>query len=68
MLGIRVRTFGYGGGFKRRSIMIMNHVSHFDWMYFWSVVDRQGDLTYWKPVTKRFPLRNLPILGEWLVY
>ena len=44
--------------------MIMNHVSHFDWMYFWSVVDRHGDLSYWKPVTKRRPLRSLPILGE----
>lgn len=63
MFGIKIRTFGHSGTFKRRSLIIMNHVSHLDWMYMWSVIDRQGDLSFWKAITKRFPIRSLPILG-----
>ena len=42
----------------------MNHVSHIDWMYLWSVIDRQGDLSFWKVVTKILPVRSIPILGQ----
>lgn len=63
LYGIKIRTFGYSGKFKRRSLIIMNHVSHLDWMYLWSVIDRQGDLSYWKVIAKRIPIRSLPILG-----
>ena len=40
----------------------MNHVSHMDWLYFWSVIGRQGDLLSWKVVTKN-AIRRLPIIG-----
>ena len=61
--GIKIRTFGFDGRFKRRSLIIMNHVSHFDWIYLWDVIDRQGDLSYWKAITKSAPFRHTPILG-----
>lgn len=64
VLGIKIRTFGFKGHFKKRSVIIMNHVSHFDWLFFWSVVDRHGDFSFWKVITKEKPLRQLPILGE----
>ena len=67
VLGIRIRTFGFKGHFKKRSVIIMNHVSHFDWLFFWSVVDRYGDFSFWKVVTKEKPLRQLPILGMYIV-
>ena len=63
MFAVKIRTFGDSGNFKKRSLILMNHCSYFDWMYFWSVSDRQGDLTYWKVITRRLPLRNLPVLG-----
>ena len=63
MYGIKIRTFGFDGRFKRRSLIIMNHVSHFDWIYLWDVVDRQGDLSYWKAITKREPFQHCPIIG-----
>lgn len=64
VLGIKIRIFGFKGRFKKRSVIIMNHVSHFDWMFFWSVVDRHGDYSSWKVVMKEKPLRQLPILGR----
>ena len=64
VLGIKIRTFGFKGHFKKRSVIIMNHVSHFDWLFFWSVVDRYGDFSFWKVITKERPLRQVPILGE----
>lgn len=64
VLGIKIRTFGFKGHFKKRSVIIMNHVSHFDWLFFWSVVDRYGDFSIWKVITKEKPLRQLPILGK----
>ncbi len=45
----------------------MNHVSHLDWLYFWTVVIRQGDVSKWKVVTKS-NIRNLPVLGKSLDY
>ncbi len=63
MLGIRTRSFGFNGEFKRRSIFIMNHISHFDWLFFWGVVERQGDLHIWKAVTKNM-MKKMPFVGE----
>ena len=64
VLGIKIRTFGFKGHFKKRSVIIMNHVSHFDWLFFWSVVDRHGDFSFWKVITKEKPLKQVPILGK----
>ena len=68
VLGIKIRTFGFKGHFKKRSVIIMNHVSHFDWLFFWSVVDRYGDFSFWKVITKEKPLRQLPVLGKYIVF
>ena len=62
--GIKIRTFGFGEKFKKRSLIIMNHVSHFDWIYLWDVMDRQGNLSFWKAITKRVPVFYVPILGN----
>jgi len=63
LFGIKSRSFGYSGQFKKRCLFIMNHVSHFDWMFFWAVVERQGDLMTWRAVTKDM-LKNVPFIGE----
>ena len=62
-LGLRVRTFGFGGKFKRRCLFIMNHRTHMDWMFFWAVVERQGDLSGWKAVMKN-AMKSYPFVGE----
>ena len=41
----------------------MNHVCHLDWMFFWGVVERQGNLCHWKSVTKNM-IKRIPVLGE----
>ena len=62
VLGVHVRTFGHKGQFKRRSLFIMNHISHFDWMYFWLLMVRQGDLSALSTVTKDM-MGKIPIFG-----
>ena len=63
IFGIRIRTFGHRERFKRRSVFLMNHVCHFDWLYFWGVVERLGDLTAWKAITKD-GIKKIPFLGR----
>lgn len=62
LLGIRTRSFGFTGKFKPRSVFLMNHVSHLDWLFFWSVINRQGDLSTWKVVTKDM-MKTAPFFG-----
>lgn len=40
----------------------MNHASHMDWLYSWTVVREQGDLSFWKVITKD-NIRNAPLFG-----
>ena len=63
MLGIRTRMFGHSGRFKRKCVFLMNHVSHFDWMFFWGVLRLTGDFSLWKVVIKA-SLKNVPIIGK----
>ena len=42
----------------------MNHVSHLDWLYFWTVVRERGDLSIWKVVTKD-SFKNIPVFGNY---
>ena len=58
-----MRSFGHQGRFQRRSLFLMNHVCHFDWLFFWWVVERQGSLCHWKSVTKDM-IKKAPFLGE----
>ena len=62
LFGIRVRTFGHHELFKSRSLILMNHICHFDWLFFWSVLERNGDVTSWKAVTKDM-IKKFPLLG-----
>ena len=62
LLGIRTRSFGFTGQFKPRCVFLMNHVSHFDWMFFWGVANKQGDLSTWKVVTKDM-MKWIPFIG-----
>eukprot|EP00731_Ephydatia_muelleri_P027381 Em0019g254a len=66
-LGMRVRTFGFDGKFKRKCLFIMNHRTHLDWMFFWAVVERQGDLSGWKAVTKS-DMKKYPFVGVAVQY
>jgi len=57
-----MRSFGHQERFQRRSVFLMNHVCHFDTFFLWGVIERQGNLCYWKGVAKN-ALRRMPILG-----
>ena len=45
----------------------MNHRTHLDWMFFWVVVERQGNLSGWKAVTKS-DMKKYPFVGECFKY
>ena len=62
--GIRTRTFGHGEKFKQRSLFVMNHVCHFDWLFFWGVMERNGNIGTWKVVTKN-SIKKVPFVGGW---
>ena len=63
LFGIKTRSFGYNGQFKRRCLFIMNHVSHFDWMFSWGMIERQGDLLFWRAISKD-AIKSLLFIGE----
>ena len=65
IFGIHSRTFGYQEKFKQRSLFLMNHVCHFDWLFFWGVVERSGDTTCWKAIAKDM-IKKVPLVGRWL--
>ena len=65
IFGIRIRMFGHSGRFERRSLVIMNHICHFDWLYFWGVMEHSGDLTSWKAITKD-AIKKAPLVGRYI--
>lgn len=61
-----MRTFG--NTFDRlddRSLLIMNHRTHLDWLFLWSVLGRYGNLDCWKPIMKS-SLKHVPLYGEYI--
>ena len=63
ILGTSVRVFGHPEKFSDRSLIIMNHRCHFDWMFFFPVVCKQGDPKKWMAMLK-YAGKVFPILGE----
>ena len=59
---INVRTFGDVGEFGDRCLLLMNHRTHLDWLFLWSVVSRYGNLYCWKAVMKS-SLKHIPLYG-----
>ncbi len=49
-----------------RNLLIMNHRTRLDWMYFWSVLVRQSGLKTEKIILKA-PLKNIPGAGMYVV-
>jgi len=61
LLGVRVRTFG--DHVDGRSLLLMNHRTHLDWLFLWSVLARYGNLDHWKPIMKS-SLKHIPLYGK----
>ena len=61
--GIRVRVFGYPEKFADRSLIILNHRCHFDWMYFWLVLAQRGDVNKLSIMLKCAG-KYLPFIGQ----
>lgn len=55
--------FGHQCDFDKRCIFLMNHRCHFDWLYFFAVVAKQGQPDYWT-VMQKYPTKYVPFLGE----
>ncbi|XP_065883562.1 lysocardiolipin acyltransferase 1-like isoform X3 [Dysidea avara] len=64
---INVRMFGDVGEFGDRCLLLMNHRTHLDWLFLWSVVSRYGNLYCWKAVMKS-SLKHIPLYGWALQY
>lgn len=65
IFGIRVRMFGDDHLDHRRCLLIMNHRTHLDWLFLWSVLGRHGDLNCWKAIMKS-SLKKVPLYGQLL--
>ena len=61
-LGIKSRMFGHRLDFDDRCVLLMNHRCHFDWLFFFSVMAKQGELIYWTVIQRRIN-KFVPILG-----
>ena len=53
--------------YKSCSVFVMNHICHFDWLYFWGVVEQNGDITCWKAITKNM-IRKVPLIGKLVMH
>ena len=63
MFGVKVIVTGDKPPKSENSITVMNHRCHLDWMFFWSVAARYGELKHEKIIMKR-ELTHIPIIGE----
>ena len=61
-MGVKIRVTGDLIRPKERSLIIMNHRTRLDWMFFWSVVLRESSLSAEKIVLKS-PLKRIPGAG-----
>jgi lysocardiolipin and lysophospholipid acyltransferase len=67
LFGMRIKTFGHRKKFEQRSLFLMNHICHFDWLFFWGVAKRNGNIATWKVVTKD-AVRRVPLIGICMQY
>lgn len=55
--------FGHQVDFDDHCIFIMNHRCHFDWLFFFPVVAKQGQLNYWT-VMQKLASKYAPFYGK----
>ena len=65
LFGINVRVFGHKEKFSERSLIILNHRCHFDWLFFWMVVGKRGDTSSWLVMLKRIG-KVAPFFGGYI--
>ncbi len=46
-----------------KSLIILNHRCHFDWLFFWIVVGKMGDSSKWQVMLKRIG-KIAPFFGK----
>ena len=57
--------FGHKEKFSERSLIILNHRCHFDWLFFWMVVGKRGDASSWLVMLKRIG-KVAPFFGGYI--
>ena len=62
VLNIKLVITGHKGQFKPRSLIIMNHLSHFDWLWFFAFMIRAGRISDLAVIVKH-EIKFVPILG-----
>ncbi|XP_011403843.2 PREDICTED: lysocardiolipin acyltransferase 1-like [Amphimedon queenslandica] len=67
ILGIKVKIYGDSRRFDKHCLFILNHRCHFDWMFFWDVAGKLGNLSWWMVMLKN-SLKRVPIAGWAMQY
>jgi len=65
-LGLRVVVTGDQFRSGEQSLIIMNHRTCLDWLYFWAVLARQSGVDTQKIILKS-PLKHIPGAGTWFL-
>ena len=63
VFGVKVRVCGDLKKLQGPCLIIMNHRTRLDWMFFWCYLIRMGDLRKLKIMLKA-GLKNIPVAGE----
>ena len=64
LAGCKIVITGDTNKFPERSLVVMNHRTRFDWLFYWCLADRLACHRYTKVVLKS-GLRNVPGFGGW---
>ena len=67
ILGMRIVTTGDSMPSGDRSLIIMNHRTHLDWMYFWPVLVREECGVSTEKIILKSEIKKLPGAGKWNV-
>ena len=67
LLGIKIVITGDEIQSGEKCLLIMNHRTRLDWMYFWSVLVRQSGVKREKIILKT-PLKHIPGAGQAYIY
>ena len=62
VFGVKLVVTGHKGRFKPRSLILMNHLSHFDWFWFLAYMVRAGRIIDLAVILKH-EIKFIPILG-----
>ena len=61
-LGTKVVITGDTTGFPKRSLVLMNHRTMVDWIYYWCLVEKLASYRYTR-IALKSDFRNVPGLG-----